>query len=140
MEIVVFGYPRIPLTRRLGLVATRGEIYQVADLVHTPHVHYVLSTMARGGFSGGPVLNKCWGLMGMVTSSLLENGQHAESGYQAAVSVVPIIECLVSHNSLPKDAEWLSQLYSALPTDGSYTEPVYEPQNAEDLLRLLDEL
>ncbi|MBZ2206537.1 S1 family peptidase [Massilia soli] len=100
-EATVMGFPPIPMTSEPLLVATRAEISAVIDVRHAPHVHFVLSAMARGGFSGGPALiDGC--LLGVVTNSLLEMGQPTEIGYLTVVSVEPIFDCLHEHKWLPK--------------------------------------
>jgi hypothetical protein len=51
-EAVVLGYPPIPNTNIPRLVAVRAEVNAVVDTRHTSHTHFVVSGMARGGFSG----------------------------------------------------------------------------------------
>ncbi len=99
-EATVMGFPPIPMTAEPLLVATRAEVNAVIDVRHAPHVHFVLSAMARGGFSGGPALIDGY-LLGVVTNSLLEMGQPTELGYLTVVSVEPIFHCLHKHKWLP---------------------------------------
>lgn len=102
-EVLVLGFPPIPLAKSNVLVAVRSQINAVVDLTVTKHVHFIVSTMARGGFSGGVVLSE-WGVaMGMVTSSLLKDGMPEELGYLTVLSVEPILECLGVHALLPSD-------------------------------------
>lgn len=105
-EVLVLGFPPIPLADSNILVAARGQINAVVDLTVVKHVHFIVSTMARGGFSGGVVLSE-WGVaMGMVTSSLLKNDKTEELGYMTVLSVEPILECLAKHGLLsPEDAK-----------------------------------
>jgi S1-C subfamily serine protease len=102
-EVLVLGFPPIPLAKCNILVAARSQINAVVDLTVAKHVHFIVSTMARGGFSGGVVLSE-WGVaMGMVTSSLLKSGMPEELGYLTVLSVEPILECLGAHSLLPGD-------------------------------------
>ncbi len=102
-EVLVLGFPPIPLSRKKVLVAARGQINAVIDLINIPHVHFVVSTTARGGFSGGVVLSE-WGFaLGLVTSSLLTNGAPEELGYLTVLTIEPILECLAAHGCLPRD-------------------------------------
>ncbi|MFV1564838.1 MULTISPECIES: S1 family peptidase, partial [Phaeobacter] len=105
-EVLVLGFPPIPLAASNILLAAKSQINAVVDLTVVKHVHFVVSTMARGGFSGGVVLSE-WGVaMGMVTSSLLRNGEPEELGYMTVLSVEPILQCLGEHALLsPEDAE-----------------------------------
>lgn len=57
-EVLVLGFPPIPLAKSNILVAPRSQINAVVDRTVTKHVHFVVSTMARGGFSGGVVLSE----------------------------------------------------------------------------------
>lgn len=101
-EVLVLGFPPIPLSRKNVLVATRAQINAVVDLINIEHVHFIVSAMARGGFSGGVVLSE-WGFaLGVVTSSLLKNGAPEELGYLTVLTVEPILECLAANGLLPR--------------------------------------
>lgn len=107
-EVLILGFPPIPLSKQKTLFASRAQINAVVDLIQTPHVHFILSSMARGGFSGGAVISE-WGFaLGVVTSSLLKNSAVEEQGYLTALTVEPILECLGQHGLLPSDLseEW----------------------------------
>lgn len=60
-EVLILGFPPLPLSRKNVLVATRAQINAAVDLINVEHVHFIVSAMARGGFSGGVVLSE-WGL------------------------------------------------------------------------------
>ena len=110
-RVLLLGYPPIPLTNRAALVANAGEVNAAVELYvqDQKRVHFLVSTMARGGFSGGPVLiaynelNEKSGtaVLGVVTQSLVASHAPAESGYMAVLSVDPIYECLEAANLLP---------------------------------------
>jgi hypothetical protein len=100
-EAVILGYPPIPKTMRPTLVGTRAEVSTIVDRYDAPHVHFVLSAMARGGFSGGIVLSEYGYALGVVTNSLGSDMKPAELGYMTAVGVEPIYACLAQHRMLP---------------------------------------
>lgn len=100
-EAIVLGYPPIPLTSEPHLVATRAEVNAQVDLYNSRDVHFILSAMPRGGFSGGLVISEWKFALGMITSSLLMNGQPSELGFFTVVSVEPIYSCLASYAMLP---------------------------------------
>ena len=100
-EAVVLGYPRIPKANRPNLVGTRAEVNAMVDRYDAPHVHFVLSAMARGGFSGGLVLSEYGYALGMITSSLISDNNSTELGFMTAVGVEPIYACLAQHKMLP---------------------------------------
>jgi hypothetical protein len=105
---MILGYPPIPHTREPILIAARAEINAQADLHSAPHVHFVLSAMPRGGFSGGLVMLEYEVALGMVTRSLGMDHGMAELGYMTAISVEPIYVCLAEHKLLPdlQAAQW----------------------------------
>jgi hypothetical protein len=100
-EVVIFGHPIIPVTKKPHLVAARAEVNAQIDLRDRRHVHFVLSAVPRGGFSGGPVITEGGYALGLVTSSLVRDGNVAEFGFFTAISVEPIYECLAQHQMLP---------------------------------------
>jgi hypothetical protein len=103
------GYPPVPFTTEPFLVASLGEINALVTLRDRRHVHFVVSSMARGGFSGGPVLvaynelNEGSGtaLLGIVTDSLVRNHGETETGFMTVLSIDPIYECLEMNDMLP---------------------------------------
>lgn len=108
-KILLLGYPPIPFSDRPALVAGAGEINASIDKYTGGHSHFIVSTMARGGFSGGPALvaydedneENGTAVLGLVTESLSKNDQAAELGYMAILTVDPIYECLNHHGLLP---------------------------------------
>ena len=107
---LVLGFPRIPLSDRPALVACSGEINALVDMYTAHHPHFIISTMARGGFSGAPVMvaydeeNRANGtaVLGLVTESLVSDGAGVESGFMAVLTVEPIYGCLERAGMLPE--------------------------------------
>lgn len=108
---LILSYPPIPQANRPCIFAQSGEINALVDK-YTPgrHPYFAISTMARGGFSGSPVLlaynelNVEGGTaaLGMVTESLCINDAAPESGYLAVLTVEPLFDCLSQANLTPK--------------------------------------
>lgn len=101
-SVLVMGYPVIPFSKEALLVAATGEVNAVVEKYTGGHPHFILSTMARGGFSGGPVLTEYGSALGLVTESLINNEQPAELGYHAVLTVEPIYSCLKAHGVMPQ--------------------------------------
>jgi hypothetical protein len=101
-SVIVMGYPPIPFSREPLLVASRAEINTVVDKYVGRHPHFVISAMARGGFSGGVCLIEWDFALGVITESLVAQGQAPELGFMAVLTVEPIYECLVYHRILPE--------------------------------------
>lgn len=108
---LVLGYPRIPLSLNgHALVASIGEINAVVETMLDRQSCFIVSTMARGGFSGGPALvayderNEDGGTaaLGMVTQSLVSDNREPELGYLSVITVNPIYECLDAYGLLPE--------------------------------------
>lgn len=106
---LVLGYPPVPFTVEPFLVASMGEINALITLRDRKYVHFVVSSIARGGFSGGPVLvaynelNKKSGtaLLGLVTDALVRDHGATETGFMTVLSVEPIYQCLERNGMLP---------------------------------------
>jgi hypothetical protein len=57
-KVLIMGFPVIPLSSRPELVAVEGEVSAIIDKYSGPHPHFILSSIPRGGFSGGPVISE----------------------------------------------------------------------------------
>lgn len=104
----VLGYPSIPSTKEPILVGLRCDVCAIVEnrYLGNDHPHFVLSSMARGGFSGGPVFGANGFLIGLVTEALLRDNLPAELGYMAAVPVDMIARFLKEVGMLPKRNPW----------------------------------
>ena len=111
-EAIVMGYPPIPFAKGPLLVTARAEINAIVDLrSNNPHPRFVLSSMARGGFSGGPAIS-CYDFgLGVITDSLAHNHDAVELGYMTAISVEPILDTLGFHNICPPGVHASWDLY-----------------------------
>ena len=96
--VVILGYPPIPWASDAHLVVFRGEVSAVIENRNDRQRHFVISGMARGGFSGGPVMST-QGAVGIVTDSLGEDGMPTELGFISATSVRAVRE-IVQHHAL----------------------------------------
>lgn len=103
-QVVVFGYPPVPQVGEPKLISSRGEVNAVIDKYTGGHPHFLVSTIARGGFSGGPCVVEWNFALGMVTESLVHGDAAPEMGFAAMLSVEPLWECL-AHNSLVPAAQ-----------------------------------
>lgn len=101
-EVLVLGFPPVPFTTAPTLIAARGEVNGLIDVRHSPHVHFVISAMARGGFSGGVVISGDDFILGVITQSLVMNNEPEQLGYMTVISVEPVYQCLADHKMLPR--------------------------------------
>lgn len=104
----VLGYPRIPSANKPILVGLRCDVSAIVEerYLGNNHPHFVLSSMARGGFSGGPVFGQYGQLIGIVTEAFLRDNLPAELGYMAVVPVDIIARFLKGAGMLPKRNRW----------------------------------
>lgn len=89
-EVVVFGYPPVPLADDAYLLVNRGEVSAVVKL--RSGIQAVLVTcLLKGGYSGGPVLNRRGQVVGVVSKNLFakvspeEESINEALGFAAAV-------------------------------------------------------
>jgi hypothetical protein len=121
-EAVVLGYPPIPMTTGPILIGARAEVNAQVDLYDTRPVHFILSSMPRGGFSGGLAMSEYGYALGVVTRSLNTNFAPVEMGFMTVTSVEPIYACLADNFLLPAvQAEGWDGLWNS--TDLWFTDP-----------------
>jgi hypothetical protein len=90
--VLLMGYPPIPLAPKPTLVALTAEVSAVIDSYDGTGPHLILTSMARGGLSGGLVVglgtdDEERGALGIITRSFVRNGQPEELGYLAALPI-----------------------------------------------------
>ena len=99
--VVVMGYPPIPYAKGgAHLVVFRGDVSAVIEHRYDHQRHFVISGMARGGFSGGPVVTSTGAALGVVTDSLFDGDKPFELGFMSATSGKAIFET-IDHHKLP---------------------------------------
>lgn len=113
-EAIVMGYPPIPFSLRPSLIVSRAEVNGQVKLRDAPPVHFLLSAVARGGYSGALAIDEGGFALGLVSRSLGEGGP-PELGFMTAISVDPIYEMLAGAQMLsaaqtePFDGLWDSK-------------------------------
>lgn len=101
--VVVLGYPPIPFSRRPVLVTARAEVNAVIDPYSGQHPLFVVSAMARGGFSGGLCVVGWDFALGVITESLVRDNEPTGLGFMAVLTIEPIFTCLAHHGVLPDE-------------------------------------
>jgi len=100
--IVVAGYPPIPLSISPVLVCASGQVNASFESYVDKCRYNVVSCMARGGFSGGPVLTEPHHCLGMVVRALVNNHESEQLGFMAVMPPLPILEMLSENNIMPQ--------------------------------------
>jgi S1-C subfamily serine protease len=89
-EVVVFGYPPIPHTTEPHMLVNRGEVSAEVKL-RNDYQAILVSCLLRGGYSGGPVMNRRGQVIGVVSRNLFKQVSEEEVsvneslGFAAAV-------------------------------------------------------
>ena len=91
-DILIIGYPPIQGTTVASQVATLGQINSVVRVRHSPALHFIASAMARGGFSGGVVLDQSGTALALVTDSLGKGEMPVELGFMSLLSIEPAVD------------------------------------------------
>jgi hypothetical protein len=73
-------------------VAPLGQVNAVVRVWHLPVSHFIASTMARGGFSGGVALDRSGTALALVTESLGTDKSLVETGYTSLLSSQPVVD------------------------------------------------
>jgi hypothetical protein len=113
--VLIMGYPPIPFGRGPLLVAARAEINTVLDKRTERHPYFIVSAMARGGFSGSLAISEFEAALGVTTESLIMDDQPAQLGYFAVLSVEPVYDCLDHHGVLPA-VQGMGEIYGGEPS------------------------
>lgn len=102
-KVLLMGYPKVPLSDSPVLVAHEGEVNGIVDKYLGPqHPYFIISPVARGGFSGGPVISEYGFLLGVATESLVDGGKEIEAGFSAVLTIEPLLDLLHEHGLRPK--------------------------------------
>lgn len=89
---VFCGYPVVPRSDGAYKLAASAEIHTDINRYDTSSVHFVVSSTARGGFSGAPFISEFDMLLGIVTEALFDEGSHPYMAVIAIESIYPILE------------------------------------------------
>lgn len=96
--VLVMGYPPIPRSLKPVLVVATAEVSAVVDSYAGTGLHLILSSMARGGLSGGVAYtpsdaNGNEGVLGVITSAFVRDGVPPELGYLAVMPLQVVYGC-----------------------------------------------
>jgi hypothetical protein len=101
-DAIVLGFPPIPMVNEPVLVAARAEIHTFVVPRHSGSIHFILSAVPRGGFSGGVAIHEDGDALGVITSSLVYNQEPEQLGFFSVLSIEAIVQCLMAHDLFPR--------------------------------------
>lgn len=104
-RVLVLGFPPIPFAKEPHLVCVPTVVSAVIEPYHVGRRHFILTAMARGGFSGGVALSLEYATatLGVVTQSLGKDDEPTELGYLSVLSAELVVE-LLEKNGISVDA------------------------------------
>ncbi|AUC11317.1 hypothetical protein BLX90_13220 [Rhizobium sp. Y9] len=97
---LICGYPKVPRSDGAYKIAVSAEICADIQRYDIPNVHFIVSSTARGGFSGAPFISEFDMLLGIVTEALYDD--RLESPYTAVIAIEAIYDILESNEGLLK--------------------------------------
>lgn len=86
-NVLCIGYPPIPLTAHPFQVAVDATVSALITIRGSKYLSFVVSATARGGFSGGPIINDDGKAIGILTDSLVRDSNAVETGFMAGLSI-----------------------------------------------------
>lgn len=108
-EVLVIGYPRIPLfmdfcaveRATVSSIPTRGAIASLADQYISKDIGSLMLVTARirGGNSGGPIINDNGAVVGIAFSEPFSEGDYDEMGYGIAYPISAFYSLLSNSTS-----------------------------------------
>jgi hypothetical protein len=100
-DAIVFGYPPVAFSLGPNLVVTTAEVNAVVDTRLDRYIRFIVSTLPRGGFSGGPAYHQYGFALGLVTERLDRQGVENDTGFMAVLSSDLIRDCMEHYGILP---------------------------------------
>ena len=91
-SVIVFGYPPISHTDDAYLVVNRGEVSALPKTIRGGQRNIVISCLLRGGDSGGPVVNRRGGVVGIVSRSLFRKVAETEESVNESLGMAAASE------------------------------------------------
>jgi hypothetical protein len=104
-RVILMGFTSVPLTRDMELLAVAGDVNAIVDKYSAPHPYFIISSIPRGGFSGGPVIQEWNFLLGVLTESLTTDANALETGFAVVLTVEPLLVLLGKNRLRPRDID-----------------------------------
>lgn len=111
-NVLCIGYPPIPLTVHPFQVAVDAKVSALITIRGSKYLSYVVSATARGGFSGGPIINDDGKAIGLVTDSLVRDSNAVETGFMACLSISAAAELALKCGWAPEEHEYYRDIES----------------------------
>ncbi|WP_421280871.1 S1 family peptidase [Aeromonas taiwanensis] len=133
-NVLCIGYPPIPLTTHPFQVAVDATVSALITIRGCSYLSYVVSATARGGFSGGPIINAEGQAIGLVTDSLVRDSNAVETGFMACLSISAAADLALKHGWDPDEHEYYQDIESLVSIKLALTSTAQLNPHAHDLL------
>jgi V8-like Glu-specific endopeptidase len=110
--VLCIGYPPIPLTVHPFQVAVDATVSALINIRGSEYLSYIISATARGGFSGGPIINDEGKAIGLVTESLVRDSNAVETGFMACLSITAAADLALKYGWDPDETEYYRDIES----------------------------
>jgi len=133
-NVLCIGYPPIPLTVHPFQVAVDATVSAMINIRGSSYLTFVLSATARGGFSGGPILNDNGNAIALVTDSLVRDCNAVETGFMACLSITAVADLALNcgwepdDNDFDQDIESLANIKLALSSTAKLNPHAHDAQ------------
>ncbi|GIU35999.1 serine protease [Shewanella schlegeliana] len=111
-KVLCIGYPPIPLTVHPFQVAVDATVSALINIRGSEYLSYIVSATARGGFSGGPIINDDGKAIGLVTESLVRDSNAVETGFMACLSITAAADLALKCGWDPDETEYQRDIES----------------------------
>jgi len=108
-DLVVMGYPPVAMTDGPYLLANKGEITARVNRYDNNAADLLISSLLRGGYSGGPAVNQRGNVVGVMTENLYRQTAEENQDRNAALGIAAATRvCHLKDILAGKGEEWES--------------------------------
>lgn len=108
-DVYLFGFPPVPMTVSNHLISVKAQVNSIVLSSQSDWPLLVISSVPRGGFSGGPVMDQDGSLIGICIEALYEQSEPSFSGFTAAICIEPLLNLMKENDLRPEgNSEFLN--------------------------------
>lgn len=109
-DLVVMGYPAVAMTDGAYLLANKGEITAIVNRYDKNAADLLISSLLRGGYSGGPAVNHRGNVVGVMAENLYRQIEEENQDRNAALGIAAATRvCYLKDILAGQGEEWRPQ-------------------------------
>jgi S1-C subfamily serine protease len=106
-DVIVMGYPPVAKTDGAYLLANKGEITAIVKRYDHNAADLLISSLLRGGYSGGPVVNRRGNVVGVMAENLYRQIEESNQDRNATLGIAAATRvCFLKDILAGKGEEW----------------------------------